>query len=100
MSDFSHNGDRERKFCDMTCKSTHRQSTWQQHSSSKYRPLAENQLITSLFTLWPNVMFTRLYWLADGSARVHNTVTILTHYGHNLCIPSLSPNVMPTHLWA
>jgi len=48
---FSHNGGRERKFCDMTCNFTHRQSTWQQHSSLKYRPLAENQLITSLFTV-------------------------------------------------
>jgi len=83
MSNFSHNGGRESKFCDMTCKSTHRQSTWQQHSSSKYRLLAENQLITSLFTvhLVANVMSPHLYWLADGSARVHNTVNTLPHCG-------------------
>jgi len=51
MSNFSHNGGREKKFCGMTCKSTRCQSTWQQCSSSQYRPMAENQLITSLFTV-------------------------------------------------
>jgi len=30
------------------------------------------------------VMSPRLYWLADGSARVHNTVTTLTNCGRNL----------------
>ena len=32
----------------------------------------------------PNVMSPHLYWLANGSARVRNTVNILTHSGRNL----------------
>jgi len=56
MSNFSHNGDSEMKFCDMISKSIHHQSSWKHYSTGFPGTVCWqiNQLLATLFACSPN----------------------------------------------